>query len=138
MRPEAEPGPEAATRPEAATSHHDPDLDIGPWTVDLSVDQHQRRTRARARLRWRGTDLVGVGIARLNPADRQVAEIGDELAVARALSNLANQLFVATASDIEAVTQEPGATPDNTTWRTPAGTVGEKGGPVLGVPSRRP
>jgi Domain of unknown function (DUF1876) len=76
------------------------------WTVDVSIDEHPGRTRAKARLRWRDHELAGIGFARLNPADRNVAEIGDELAVARALSNLADQLFSATASDINAVTHE--------------------------------
>ena len=86
---------------------HDPGNDIKLWTVDVSIDEHPRRTRAKARLHWRGRDVVGVGIARLNPADRNVADIGDELALARALSNLSDQLFAATASDIETVTDEP-------------------------------
>lgn len=77
------------------------------WTVEVSIDEHPTRTRAKAHMYWRGRQLTGVGIARLNPADRDVAEIGDELAVARALSNLADQLFAATASDIHAVTHEP-------------------------------
>ncbi len=87
--------------------NHDAINDIKHLTVDVSIDERPRRTRAKARVHWRGRDLVGVGIARLNPADRNIADIGDELAVARALSNLSNQLFAATASDIEAVTDEP-------------------------------
>ena len=55
----------------------------------------------------RDKKLSGPGIARLNPTDRNVAEIGDELAVARALSNLADQLFAAAASDIHIATHEP-------------------------------
>lgn len=77
------------------------------WQLDVSIDEHEERTRAKVRLRWRGDELVGVGLARLNPADEPVAEIGDELAVARALSDLANKLFALTESDIEAATHEP-------------------------------
>ena len=77
------------------------------WTLEVAVDEHPKRTRARARMRWRGLELVGVGLAHRNPADRNVPEIGDELAVARALTNLADQLFAATAADINAVTHEP-------------------------------
>ncbi|SIP65978.1 conserved hypothetical protein [Mycobacterium tuberculosis] len=51
--------------------------------------------------------VVGVGLARLDPADEPVAQIGDELAIARALSDLANQLFALTSSDIEASTHQP-------------------------------
>ncbi len=50
---------------------------------------------------------MGVGVSRLNPLDRNIADIGDELAVARALSDLARRLMAATARDIEAVTHEP-------------------------------
>jgi hypothetical protein len=75
--------------------------------VDVQIDEHEERTRAKARLSWRGNDLVAVGLARLNPADEPVAEIGDELAVARALLDLANQLFAVTESDIEATTHQP-------------------------------
>lgn len=37
------------------------------WTVDISIDEHEGLTRAKARLRWREKELVGVGLARLNP-----------------------------------------------------------------------
>lgn len=78
------------------------------WTVDIQIDEHEDRTRARARLHNRDeTGLVGVGLARLNPADSNVPEIGDELAVARALSDLAHQLLEATVTDIEAITHTP-------------------------------
>lgn len=77
------------------------------WTVEVPIDEHPKRTRAKAKLQERGHELTGIGIARLNPADRNVAEIGGELAVARALSNLADQLFAAVASDIHAATHEP-------------------------------
>ncbi|BCB89560.1 DUF1876 domain-containing protein [Phytohabitans suffuscus] len=76
------------------------------WTVEVFVDEHEdeRRTRAEARLHtpnWRG--LVGVGEARRNPADPEVPEIGDELAVSRALSDLAHRLLDAAAGDIEQI-----------------------------------
>jgi hypothetical protein len=77
------------------------------WTVDVSIDEHDGKTRATARLRWRDQESVGVGASRLNPADREVADIGDELAVARALSDLVRRLMAVTAHDIEAVTNEP-------------------------------
>ena len=87
--------------------HNDSSSKTKTWTVDVSIDEHRKRTRARARLHWRDKELAGLGIARLNPTDRNIAEIGDELAVARALSNLADQLFAAAASDIYAATHEP-------------------------------
>jgi Domain of unknown function (DUF1876) len=77
------------------------------WTVAISIDEHEGHTRAKARLRWRDQTAVGIGLAKLDPADRNVTEIGDELAVARALADLARQLMAVTAHDIEAVTQQP-------------------------------
>lgn len=77
------------------------------WTVELFIDEHEGQTRASARLRTRDNELTGHGLARLNPRDSDVPEIGDELAVARALSDLAHKLFDATVGDIEAVTHRP-------------------------------
>ncbi|OBF10148.1 hypothetical protein A5730_07310 [Mycobacterium sp. ACS4054] len=75
--------------------------------IDVLVEERDEKTRAKARLSWQGKTLVGVGRARLDPADEPVATIGDELAIARALSDLANQLFAATSTDIQASTHEP-------------------------------
>jgi hypothetical protein len=77
------------------------------WIIDVEIDEHENRTRAKAHLEWRGGHFVGVGLARRDPADYNIAEIGDELAAARALSDLGHQLLAVTASDIEAVTHEP-------------------------------
>jgi hypothetical protein len=78
------------------------------WTIDIYIDEHERQTRAEARLHARDrTQLVGVGLARRNPVDPSVPEIGDELAVARALSDLAHLLIDATVNDIEAMTHTP-------------------------------
>lgn len=78
------------------------------WSVEIAIDEHEDRTRARARLTVDGTEsVVGVGLARLNPEDENVPKIGDELAVSRALSDLAHRLLDVTADDIERVTREP-------------------------------
>lgn len=78
------------------------------WHVEIQIDEYEGRTRALARLHNRDeTGLVGLGLARLNPADRDVPEIGDELAVARALSDLSHQLLEAAAGDIEQITHQP-------------------------------
>ncbi|GGU50425.1 DUF1876 domain-containing protein [Lentzea flava] len=78
------------------------------WTVEIRIDEHESRTRAEARLHTDDrTHLVGVGLARLNPADRDVPEIGDELAASRAPSDLAHLLLDAAANDIEGVTHVP-------------------------------
>jgi hypothetical protein len=78
------------------------------WSVEIHIDEHESRTRAEARLHTADrTHLVGTGLARLNPADRDVPEIGDELAASRALSDLAHQLLDAAANDIEGVALTP-------------------------------
>jgi hypothetical protein len=78
------------------------------WSVNIVIDEHEGRTRAKAQLHAENrSDLVGVGLARLNPVDSDVPVIGDELAAARALADLAHQLIEATAADIERVTKQP-------------------------------
>jgi uncharacterized protein DUF1876 len=72
------------------------------WAVTITINEDGDATRAKARLwgRW-GKNLVGVGVASPEHADRNPAVIGDELAVGRALSDLSTQLLATAASDIE-------------------------------------
>jgi hypothetical protein len=80
------------------------------WTVEITISEHEdeRRTRAEAVLHSGARpELRGHGEARRRPADREVPEIGDELATARALADLAYQLLDATAGDIEQFTHSP-------------------------------
>ena len=78
------------------------------WSVQITIDEHDDKTRALARLHTRDdTKLTGVGLARKSPEDPMVPEIGDELAVARALSDLAHQLLECSAQDLEQVVHEP-------------------------------
>jgi hypothetical protein len=77
------------------------------WTVEIFINEHDdaRRTYAEARLHTGDrTDLRGVGWARRRSDDREVPEIGDELAAARALSELSHRLLSAAVEDIEQVT----------------------------------
>ena len=77
------------------------------WSVSLSIAETDGQTRAEARLVMPGGDQVtGHGQARRNPADREVARIGAQLAAARALADLAGQLVHAAATAIEDVTHE--------------------------------
>ena len=75
--------------------------------VDVVIEELDERTRAKARLSWADKQYVGVGLSRLDPADEPVAQIGDELAIARALCDLADQLFALTSTDIQASTHQP-------------------------------
>jgi hypothetical protein len=78
------------------------------WTVEIFIGEQEGATRAEARLTTGEStrQLSGQGAARLNPTDRDVPEIGDELAASRALSDLAHRLLDAAADDIGAMTQE--------------------------------
>lgn len=79
------------------------------WSVDISIDEHEdeRTTHAEARLDTNAkTHLVGRGTAHRHPDDPEVALIGDELAVARALSNLSHELIHAAAGDLEQITKK--------------------------------
>jgi hypothetical protein len=77
------------------------------WKVEIFIGEQDKRTYAEARLMpGQEVTLTGTGVARLNPEDRDVPEIGDELAVARALSELAHRLLHAAVDDIEQLTHE--------------------------------
>jgi hypothetical protein len=77
------------------------------WTVEIFVGEEDGRTYAEAALRDDiGNHVLGTGRATLNPADPDVPEIGDEIAVARALTDLGHRLLHTAASDIQAVTHE--------------------------------
>jgi len=78
------------------------------WSIELFLGEHDDgSTYAEARLTPRGdVTLTGTGRARLNPHDKNVPEIGDELAAARALSDLAHQLLDVAADDIAGVSAE--------------------------------
>lgn len=62
------------------------------FRVDLNVLEDGNTTGATARLVIDGEEIVASGMARRNPHDPDMPEIGDELAVARALLLLARQL----------------------------------------------
>ena len=81
---------------------------LSRWTVDVFVGEDDGRTYAEAALHDTiGNDVLGTGRARLNPDDADIPEIGDEIAVARALMDLGRRLLGIAAADIEAVTHEP-------------------------------
>ena len=77
------------------------------WPVSLSVAETDGQTRAEVRLVMpEGGQLAGYGLARRNPADREVARIGAQIAAARAFSDLAGRLLHAAATAIEDSTHE--------------------------------
>src|SRR5262249_39109967 len=85
-------------------------MHVKRWSVDIYIDEHEenRRTRAEARLHTDdGTDVRGVGTSSRNPHDREVPEIGDELAVSRALADLAAKLPREARGDVAWNSEQP-------------------------------
>ena len=77
------------------------------WSVELSIREHEGETHADARLVMDDdARLRGHGRARRNPTDPNVMEIGEKIAVARALSDLAHMLLSSAAAQIEDITHE--------------------------------
>ena len=73
------------------------------WTITMSFDEDIDQTTATAVVTTpSGERLRGIGHARRNPQDRPVPRIGEEVAGARALSNLAHELLEYAAREIEA------------------------------------
>lgn len=72
------------------------------WSVRVIINEDDNHTHARAVLTGRdGVSLHGDGNADRNPGDAAIPEIGEELAAARALYALADQLMDAAAHDVE-------------------------------------
>ena len=84
---------------------------VTTWTVTVQVYEHGDETAARAVLHAGAEhDLVGRGTAHRNPHDGAVPEIGDEVAVARALHQLADGLLSAAYDDMDGVSTSPSLT----------------------------
>ena len=72
------------------------------WHVTVNLVEQDGLTRAEAILRTdAGRELRHEAVARLHPGDRDVPEIGDELAACRALSGLAHDLLDTAVADVE-------------------------------------
>jgi Rv2632c-like len=77
------------------------------WSVALTVQGHENQTRAEARLDLGDDDhLLGHGTARRNPSDPNVLEIGEKIAAARALSDVAHMLLGSAAAQLEDATHQ--------------------------------
>jgi hypothetical protein len=71
------------------------------WRVGVVFSETEDRTRADAILELAGERFHGWGQAKRSPGDPSVPMIGEELAAARALSDLSHQLVHAAADRIE-------------------------------------
>ena len=76
---------------------------VAEWELRVYLYEHDEHTLARAVLMTGANTMRAEGVARRNPADLPVPEIGDELAVGRALVDLGNQLLRAASGDIAAL-----------------------------------
>ena len=78
------------------------------WNVEIQFEEDESLTSAACLLQLpEGTELQGRGQARRNPADPAQPQIGEEIAAARALSDLVHQLLDKAAAEIEDVTHKP-------------------------------
>ncbi|MFB7462311.1 DUF1876 domain-containing protein [Streptomyces sp. NPDC056224] len=73
------------------------------WKVRLYLFEEDQTTKARLELDTGANKLIGHGTAHCAPQDKDVPEIGDELAAARAMENLAQQLKRTAYGDMRAV-----------------------------------
>ncbi|WP_116951356.1 dsRBD fold-containing protein [Jiangella endophytica] len=77
------------------------------WAVDIIIGERDGETLADARLTTHATSgLRAAGRAHLRPGEVDVPEVGDEIAVGRALHHLADRLLDVAAADIEYLTDE--------------------------------
>ena len=77
------------------------------WQVAIAFTEEDDRTRADAILEFGGQRFHGWGRAKRNATDPNVPVVGEELAAARALSDLSHQLLHAAAERIEAFEGHP-------------------------------
>ena len=78
------------------------DIDIA-----LHFSEDEDHTEARAVLSLRGATFTGWGRSRRNPTDPSVPMVGEELAAARALSDLAHKLLEGAAEGISEFSGRP-------------------------------
>jgi len=69
-------------------------------TIDVHIDEDESNTVVRTVLDLRGDHFEAVGRARRNPTDQPMPLIGEELALARALTSLHGQIMEAAQDKI--------------------------------------
>ena len=82
------------------------------WRVEITFTEADERTRADAILELASQRFHGFGQARRAPNDPNVPVVGQDLAAARALSDLSHQLVHAAAERIESFEGHPVDLPD--------------------------
>jgi len=86
----------------AASARH-----IKTWRVEVSLFESEGDTTAHAVLVAEVPGIEAKGSARRHPLDADVPEIGDEVAVARALRRLSDRLLGVASHDIAALEGHP-------------------------------
>jgi hypothetical protein len=71
------------------------------WRISITFTEEGDRTRADAVLELASARFHGVGLAKRAPGDPSIPVIGEELAAARAVSDVSHQLLQAAADRIE-------------------------------------
>src|SRR5262245_48353353 len=82
-------------------------LDRTSLRVEVSLSEDEDHCEAVAKVTMRGREFSGWGRARRNPADPLMPVVGEELAVARALSDVSHQLVGAAADSLESALGRP-------------------------------
>ncbi|HLF40151.1 MAG TPA: DUF1876 domain-containing protein [Acidimicrobiia bacterium] len=77
------------------------------FSMDVVVDEDAERTEAKVLLRLGQREFAAWGRARRNPEDPNVPVIGEELALARAMNEMAHRLVEAAADAIESFEGRP-------------------------------
>jgi hypothetical protein len=78
---------------------------IAGWHVEMEFREVDAKTEAAALLRLQdGTELRAHGRANKHPDDPEQQRVGEEIAAARALNDLARQLLAKAGVEIEEVT----------------------------------
>jgi Rv2632c-like len=77
------------------------------WSMEVFVGEIDGETDAEVRMiKMDNRNFSGRGKARLNPADRNVSVIGEEIAIAHALSDLSHKLLHSAAVGVESMAHE--------------------------------
>jgi hypothetical protein len=76
-------------------------MDTPKWTVEIAFREDDSKTRADAVVHGAERELSGWGRARRAPDDPDVPAVGEEIAAARALIDLAHHLLDEAAHHIE-------------------------------------
>ena len=71
-------------------------------TIEIGIDEDETTTLVHAMLDMRGEHFNATGKAKRNPSDPSIPVVGEELALARALGSLEQQIIDAAYEKIDA------------------------------------